>query len=905
MLYSELILGIDYPANTKYLMLDNYIHPIEISKAFPGYISVLFNVPFDQLLSPLLIGLTVILLLAGLGLVLFTIFRFRKTIAEQYVFLEIKPTDTSLKSPLSTNELYTILHSFGRHQTFLSRLIGYQISLSFELVASKQTGIRYIVRTPLKEASLVKKTLLAYLPGIEIKETTDCIEQISSGMPISIKEMTFKNPFVYPLENQTTLNQHDPIAYSTAYMTKLKDDEQVFMQFICSSVQEATHRKIVRYLKELNELFLENQDISRKIHQTEALPLNLAFGLLSLLSRIVLVVILLPFTAIDWFLDKDNHAPLLAWWVLEGTKSKRLSEIGAPKMQLYQSVQEKINQPLFDTTIRLIVLTQNQKSNNDRLNGLISSFDGFTSSKQSFLPVNSSLLILHNRLFDRAFYYLLQKRLSLLKTNVILSVSELSALYHFPYTDTTQTEDLLKTKSPQLPPPLSLKKTDTKFDIAFAKNKYGETETIIGQTLEERRRHTYMIGATGTGKTTLLLQMIYQDMEKGKGLAVIDPHGDLSKRLLEVLPKDRIKDVVYFNPYDIEYPVCLNFLELPKNISPVEKEREKEFLTSSLISVFHKLYDARYSGPRMEHILRNVILTALELEEPTLFTIYKLLTDTKYRKQVTNGLTDEVLKTFWKNEFGAQGSYQRAEQISPITNKLGRFLTTTLTRNILNQHATKLDFSEIMDNKKILLCDLSKGKIGEDNSFFLGSLIIAKLELAAFRRINVPEKDRVDFFLYVDEFQNFATVAFAQVLSEARKYRLSAILAHQNTVQLENDLLDTIIGNSGTIISFRTSSPKDESKIAPIFAPQVESGQIANLPSYHFYIKINALEPQDAFTGEIDDFTMRGDTSTRDKIIESSRAIYATKMEIKNEQKAQVTIKRTVKNNENKFEAVQ
>ena len=316
----------------------------------------------------------------------------------------------------------------------------------------------------------------------------------------------------------------------------------------------------------------------------------------------------------------------------------------------------------------------------------------------------------------------------------------------------------------------------------------------------------------------------------------------LSKRVLEIIPKSRIKDVVYFNPYDIEYPIALNFLELPKDLPPVEREREKDFITSSLISVFHKLYEARYSGPRMEHILRNVILTALELEEPTLFTIYELLTNTKYRKRVVNDLSDEVLKTFWQNEFGATGSYQRAEQISPITNKLGRFLTTTLTRNILNQPKSKLNFNDIMDSKKILLCDLSKGKIGEDNSFFLGSLIIAKLELAAFRRINIPESKRIDFFLYVDEFQNFATVAFAQVSSEARKYRLGAILAHQNTVQVEADLLDTIIGNSGTIISFRTSSPKDESKILPVFSPQVEEGQIGNLPSYHFYIKINAGE---------------------------------------------------------------
>lgn len=881
-------------------MLDRNIQPIELSQAFPNYISWLFGVPLNHLIPRFLIVAIFVLVALLLGYIVILLIRFWKTISEKQVFLELKPTDNSLKTPLSTNELYTIIHSFGKHRTFFEKLIGYKLVLSFELVSSKESGIRYIVRVPLKEVSLIKKTLLAYLPGIEIDETTDYL--IKPQGQIQIKEMVFSNSFVYPLQNQAALGQHDPIAYVTAYMTKLKDNEQVSLQYICSPVLPNTHKKATRHLQSLHGLFMENRDIATLLNQNHLLPLNIITSLFVLLSKIFLVLVLLPFTAIDWFLDKDNHAPLFASWVLSGTKNKRLNEVGSTKTELYKSIYEKINQPLFETTIRITISTTDK--NTERLNGLISSFNGFSSQKQSLVAVGSSILILHNRLFDGLFNFLQKQRLSLLKTNVILSASELSALYHFPYTETVRTEDLVKTKSPRLPAPLSLKKTETNFDITFAKNIFGETETIIGLTLEERRRHTYMIGATGTGKTTLLLQMIYQDICKGKGLAVIDPHGDLSKRLLEVIPKNRIQDVVYFNPYDIEHPVCLNFLELPKNLSPVEREREKEFLTSNLISVFHKLYEARYSGPRMEHILRNVILTALELEEPTLFTIYQLLTNTKYRKQVVNNLTDEVLKTFWKNEFAAQGSYQRAEQISPITNKLGRFLTTTLTRNILNHYKTKMDFTEIMDNKKILLCDLSKGKIGEDNSFFLGSLIIAKLELAAFRRINQPENDRTDFFLYVDEFQNFATATFAQVLSEARKYRLSAILAHQNTVQLENDLLDTVIGNSGTMISFRTSSPKDESKILPIFAPQVEQGQIANLPSYHFYIKINALQPQDAFTGEIDNFTVAGSLKTRDKIIESSRELYATKVTIQSSTPIITPTKKKTNNNTNRFEEV-
>ncbi len=400
--------------------------------------------------------------------------------------------------------------------------------------------------------------------------------------------------------------------------------------------------------------------------------------------------------------------------------------------------------------------------------------------------------------------------------------------------------------------------------------------------------------------------MIYQDIISGKGVGVIDPHGEFVDRLLGIIPPERLKDVIYLNPYDIEYPIGLNLLELPKGLSGVELQREKDFITSTLISVFHKLYDVRYSGPRMEHILRNVTLTALTTDKPTLFTIYKLLINTKYRKQIVDILQDEIIKSFWKDEFENLGSFQQAEMISPITNKLGRFLTTVMARNILNQPESKLDFSDIMDNKKILLCDLSKGKIGEDTSYFLGSLVIAKIQLAALRRIHIPQEKRTDFYLYIDEFQNFATASFAQVLSEARKYRLSAILAHQNTVQIEDDLLETIIGNSGTVISFRTTSPTDEEKLLPFFSPQVEKGQIGNLPSYTFYIKINALRPQDAFTGEIEDFTVKDDKSIHGEVIRLSQSTYGTKVEVIEKQNTDTPVpSKTEKKkpkNVNKFE---
>src|SRR3990167_3307751 len=226
------------------------------------------------------------------------------------------------------------------------------------------------------------------------------------------------------------------------------------------------------------------------------------------------------------------------------------------------------------------------------------------------------------------------------------------------------------------------------------------------------------------------------------------------------------------------------------------------------------------------------------------------------------------------------GSYQQAELISPITNKLGRFLTTTITRNILNQKNSKLDFEDIMNNKKILICDLSKGKIGEDISSFLGSLIIAKLQLAALNRVHIPQDKREDFFLYIDELQNFATMTFAQILSEARKYRLDTILAHQTISQIEDqDLLKVILANVGTVVSYRTSNPTDEDFILPLFAPQVKEHQIANLPSFNFYIKINGVIPQDAFTGSTYDFTTPKDENIEQLVIENSRAKYGADVE--------------------------
>ena len=428
-----------------------------------------------------------------------------------------------------------------------------------------------------------------------------------------------------------------------------------------------------------------------------------------------------------------------------------------------------------------------------------------------------------------------------------------------------------------MPAPLSLKQK-TELDIYFANNTYGGTVTKIGLTADERRRHVYILGATGTGKSTMLLSMIEQDIKNNKGLSIIDPHGDLIDQIISVIPKERIQDVVYFNPDDIGYPMGINLLELTPGLNEEDAIREKEFIAESIISVFNKIYTDKYSGPRMEYILRNTIHTAFTIPDASLFTVYKLLINTSFRKSVVRNLKDENLLDFWKYEFAKAGDYQKVKMISPITNKIGRFLFSPTAKRILEQGKSTINFDTIMNEGKILLCNLAKGKIGEDNSSVFGVLIMAKIQLAALKRARMKPEERKDFYLYVDEFQNFATPAFAQILSEARKYKLNAILAHQTTSQLEDiSLVNITLANTGTVICFRTANPEDERMILPQFQPYISQGEIASLPSYHFYMRLGALNPEEPFSGVTVPVMIEYSQNRVDEVIESSRKLYTKK----------------------------
>lgn len=359
-------------------------------------------------------------------------------------------------------------------------------------------------------------------------------------------------------------------------------------------------------------------------------------------------------------------------------------------------------------------------------------------------------------------------------------------------------------------------------------------QSIFGILKEDRRSHLYILGKTGMGKTTLLENMVLQDIYNGQGVCFLDPHGDSSEYILNRIPHHRQNEVVYLDPADIEFPIGLNILES-------QNGQEPYLVASTLMAVFNRIWGGTWSS-RMEYILNNTLLALLETPGNTLLSVVKMLTDNEFQKRTVEKLVDPLVRNFWVKEYANFNSRYRQEAISPILNKIGQFFSSEIMRNILGQEKSTLDLREIMDQRKILIVNLSKGRLGEDNSNLFGSLLVAKLQTAAMSRVNLPEEKRQDFFLYVDEFQNFTTDSFASILSEARKYRLNLILAHQYISQLEESgnekIKNAVFGNVGTIISFRLGY-KDALELSKEFTPKFVAQDLLNLGPAEILIKLS------------------------------------------------------------------
>lgn len=363
----------------------------------------------------------------------------------------------------------------------------------------------------------------------------------------------------------------------------------------------------------------------------------------------------------------------------------------------------------------------------------------------------------------------------------------------------------------------------------FATTDFRNRDTPFGIKRSDRRAHMYVLGKTGTGKSTLLETLIRQDLSRGHGLALLDPHGDLVEKVLAGVTEERRADLVYFDATDDRQPLAFNPLECVA-------ARYRPLAASGLLSVFQHIWADSW-GPRLEHILRNALLALLEQPSATLADIPRLLDDSAYRKQAVAKLANEQVRDFWLKEYAGYPARFRAEAVAPLQNKVGAFLANPLVHRVVTQERSAFRLRQIMDEGKVLLVNLAKGKIGADTSTLLGALIVSRLGLAALSRADRPEVERRDFYLYLDEFHNFTTLSLAGMLSELRKYRLNLILAHQYLAQLDERLLAAILGNVGSIISFRVG-PADAETIAQEFAPEFSATDLVNLPNYHVYLKL-------------------------------------------------------------------
>lgn len=455
----------------------------------------------------------------------------------------------------------------------------------------------------------------------------------------------------------------------------------------------------------------------------------------------------------------------------------------------------------------------------------------------------------------------------------VLNIHEIATLWHLPGEKVKTTSiiwgnSVLSEAPDNLPAAMDMN-DDQKHEVNFfGKTHYKNTEAVFGIHDKDRGRHIWVVGKTGTGKSTLIANMVIDDIKKGRGVGVIDPHGDTVETVLDYIPSNRINDVVYFNPADREYPVVINPLE-------VKNKEEGELTVSGLMSVFTKIWANVWSA-RMEYLMRNALMTLTEIPDATLADVLTLMADSDYRNYVVNTIQDDALKSFWINEYNKMPDRLQKESIAPIQNKVGQFITSPMIRRIIGRPHSTIDLANIMDTKKIFLANLSQGRLGEDNATLLGATLITKFQLAAMARVDIKEDDRVPFNLFVDEFQNFATEAFVKILSEARKYRLNLMLANQYMAQIPTEVLNAILGNVGSMVSFRVGAD-DAGVLHKEFGEVFSEKDLVNLANFRIATRlmIDNHSSRPFLAGTLPLPASRN--SNKETVIQASRQRYAAK----------------------------
>lgn len=499
-----------------------------------------------------------------------------------------------------------------------------------------------------------------------------------------------------------------------------------------------------------------------------------------------------------------------------------------------EAVERWAGKPSFEVSIRMVVNAPTKHEAHSLLKQFVGTFSQFAGPYNKF----GTQMIWLKKLFMIDFIYRYQ---AMFRGKSILSSEELATIFHFPNKQ-VETPHIHWLTAKSAPAPAKIPHEG----LYLGRSVYRGLSRNIYISDKDRARHMYIIGKTGTGKSEFLMDMILQDIKTGKGVCFIDPHDSVEK-ILEYIPPERAEDVIYFDPSDTDRPMGLNMLE-------AKTEEEKQFVASSIINLMYKLYDPHKTGiigPRFEHAIRNAMMTVMSEPGATFIEIVRVLTDQKYLQELLPKVQDPIVRRYWTDQIAQTSDFHKSEVLDYIVSKFGRFITDKMMRNIIGQSESAFNFREVMDNGKILLINLAKGRIGEENSAFLGLILVPKILVAAMSRQDIPEKDRRDFNLYVDEFQNFATPDFATILSEARKYHLNLTVANQFIGQIEEEVKNAVFGNVGTLISFRVGV-QDANFLQHEFAPTFSESDLTNVERYHTFVKtIVDNEPMPPFSMDL------------------------------------------------------
>ena len=735
------------------------------------------------------------------------------------------------KKELAAEQLFASLHGILRDATELRNSGGVQEHLSFE-IASSGNQIRFFVWVPKILQSFVEGQIYSQYPSVQIYRMKEDYVDRRSKYPITYStEITLTENEALPIKTFESF-EVDPLAGITGTLAKLNPNggEELWIQILTRPIADNWHQKTDAWVK--------------------AVKAGKSFD----------------FFHIDWAWFIQVIAAL--WRPPEGgTEQPVKVELSERDKTRVAKAEEKATKLGYEVKIRLAYVGQDEVSAKLNMQALVGTFKQFNSTNLNGFKMLGGT-------FDKNALDAYKER-QFTNSGFILNISELASVYHLPHTN-VETPNIVWASSKTAEPPAKLpmltgEQAHDENISAFGLTDFRGIKHQFGMYRRDRSRHVYIIGQTGSGKSGLLTLFALSDIYHNQGYCIIDPHGDLAMDNLKFIPESRIDDVVYFNPADTQYPMAFNPLEV---YDPARKPN----ISSEVIGVLKRMFGESW-GPRLEHILRYTLLALLDRPNTTMLDISRMLTDKDFRKETLEYCKDVTVLQFWKQEFGSWGDKQVTESVAPILNKVGAFTANPIIRNIIGQPKSSFDIRKIMDEGKILVVNLSKGLIGEDNAAILGSFLVTKVQLAAMSRSDIPNvEDRRPFYLYVDEFQNFATDSFSVILSEARKYGLNLTVANQYTSQMTESVRDAVFGNVGTTISFRVSAD-DAPILSKQFEPIFEAQDLLNLNNRHFVVSmiING-EKTPAFSATTLSIPKPPNDITP-RIVRNSRLVYARSRE--------------------------